>query len=314
MADTLLEYGRAVPDLKRRSVVEIFAAASPILSRLNFIDLADAFGYEYQVEASLPAIGFRALNEEWPEQAEGATVPQREGTAIFGGTVQTDRLMLGRKAGRMARKMKAARLGFERQFFDGDTRKAGGDPKAFDGLNRRLGTGGQTIKAGTNGGYLDLDQVEKCIDLVVGGDDEKVLLVSAAMRRTLAATIRAHGATGLDLSDWAGPLKPRTFSNVEIAIVGEDETGAEILGFDETVGTSDVTGSIYCANFGGSVDEDRLQGIARNAAAGVFDIEEQGVRGTVDQVVVEALLGLAMFHGRSAARYYGILEGVEAAG
>jgi len=310
MADTLIQYAMQVPDLKRRAVVEIFAAANPVLERLNVIDLGDAMGYEYSREASLPGIGVRAVNEEWPDQAEGANVPVREGTAIVGGLVKTDRVLAknaDRKAGRIAKKVKAASLYVMKLFFDGDQSS---DPKQFDGLNRRLGTGGQTIKAGTNGAYLDLDNVQKLIDLVVGDDAQKALLMSKAMRRTLGATIRAAGGTVINMAEWSGPLNPTRFSNVEIVPIEKDHEDNEILGFDETCGSCTTAGSIYCVAFGASEDEDRLQAVGRNAAGGLFEVEEQGVRNTVDQVLVEGRIGLAMFHGRSAARYYGIKEGV----
>jgi len=308
MADTLIQYAQAIPDLKRAGVVEIFAAASPIAERMNFIDLGDAMGYEYSEEGSLPAIGFRALNADYAAQAEGAIVPKREGTAIMGGLVSTDRQMLARKAARIAMKLKAAGRVFTKKFFDGDSSS---DPKEFDGINRRLGTGPQTIKAATNGDYLDLDNVDELIDLVIGADGDKVLTMSKAMRRTLGATVRAHGSTRMQMVDWQGNLRPTAYDGVEIVVIEDDESGNEILGFDETCGSYTTAGSIYCFAFGGSDDEDRLQGIARLAGEGLFEVEDQGVRGTTDQTLVEGRVGLAMFHGKSAARYYGIKEGLD---
>lgn len=313
MADTLNQYALTIQNKKRQGIVKIFATASVILTYLFFIDLGDSMGYEYSKETALPGIGVRALNEEYGASAktEGAIVPCKEGTCICGGEVTTDRQMLSRKPARVSSKVRAAALYFDKMFFDGDTAT---DPKSIDGINKRLGTGTQTILAGENGDYLDLDNLDLLIDMVVGSDDRKVLMMSKAMRRTLAQAIRAAGQTRMSLTDWAGDMRPKSYNGIKIEIIGEDHTGTEILDFDETCGDSDVTGSIYCMSFGQSEDEDRIQGIMRippNNAGSPFEVEDQGVRGTQDLALVEGRFGLVMFHGKSAARYYGILEGVE---
>jgi hypothetical protein len=309
MADTLIQYAMEVPDKKRKGIVKIFQAASVILGLLFFIDLGDAMEYEYTKEAKLPGIGFRALNENYGASAktEGAIVPVKEGTSIFGGEVTTDRLMLARKSSRVSAKVRAAGLCFDKWFFDSDSAT---NPKQFDGINKRLGTGSQTIKAATNGDYLNLDRLDELLDKVIGADEEKVLLMSSAMRRTLAQTLRAQGATKMALAEWSGNMRPKAYDNVKIVIMGEDHEGNEVLGFDETCGSYTTAGSIYCIAFGKSEDEDRLQGIARKAGDGVFEVEDQGVRNSLDLTLVEGRLGLAMFHGKSAARYYGIKQGV----
>lgn len=314
MADTLNQYALEIPNKKRQGVVKIFGTVSVILTFLHFIDLGDSIGYEYTKETKLPGIGVRALNENYGASAktEGAVVPCVEGTCICGGEVTTDRQLLKRKPSRVAAKVRAAALFFDKLFFDGDTKT---NPKEIDGLNKRLGTGSQTIKAGTNGDYLDLVNLIKLIDMVIGSEEEKVLLMSAAMRRTLAATLLANSATKMSLSDWTDSLKSKGFSGVKIAIIGEDHEGNEILGFDETCGTYTTAGSIYCVNFGRTDDEDRLQGIMRvppNNDGSPFEVEDQGVRNSQDLTLVEGQFGLAMFHGKSAARYYGIKEGVAA--
>ena len=306
MADTLTQYAMAVPNKKRAAVVKIFATASVIAQYLNFIDIGDAMGYEYSKEGALPGIGFRSLNGSYSHtEGDYAVNPLVEGTSIMGGLVQTDRQMLGRKGSRVNKKVQAAGLYFDRMFFDGDSET---DAKQFDGINKRLGTGAQVITMGTNGAQLTLANLSKMIDRVIGADSDKKLLMSAAMRRTLGNTIIAAGATTMSLTEWQGPLKPKSYDGIEIVVVGEDETGTEILGFDETCGTSAVTGSIYCFAFGRTEDEDRLQGICKAAAEGFLEVEEQGVRGTSDQTLVEGRVGLAMFHGRSVARLRGILE------
>jgi hypothetical protein len=319
MADTLLNYAAQVKDLKRQKIVQIFGTSSNILRLLNFIDLGDAMGYEYDRQQALPGVGFRAINGAYPDQPEGVIVPVKEGTAIMGGLVYTDRqlaLNASRKAARVAAKVQAAGLFFTRIFFDGDSSRSALE---FDGLNARLGSGQQTIKggSGSDGGALNLDAVAALCDLVVGDDDgetpsNKVLLMGTAMRRELGKMIRAAGNTYILMADWASTYAPTSYNNVPIKLVGRDESDNFILGFDETVGITLNCGSMYCVAFGRQMDEDRLQGICRMGADGMFEVEEQGVRGTQDQALVEGRVGLATFHGRSIARYYGITPDITA--
>jgi hypothetical protein len=318
MAELLINYARAVADVKRAAVVSVFAQSSPILERLHFIDIGDAMGYEYDRESVLPGVGFRSLNGSYPTQAEGMNVPVKEGTAIMGGLVKTDYQLAknaSRKASRVAKKAQAAGLLFTKKFFDGNTATT---PTEFDGLNRRLGVGPQTILAGVNGAALDLDGFVEMCDLVIGDESRKAAFMSKAMRRLLGKAIRIQGSAYVTMADWASALTPTRFNNVQIVVIERDEADVEILGFDETVGGSGATtGSIYCVNFGQTVDEDLFQGIARlpgNAApgaGGLFEVQEQGVRDTTDQALVEGRVGLVTFHGRSAARYYGIKNEVQ---
>ncbi|HUX17294.1 MAG TPA: hypothetical protein VMW52_12535 [Phycisphaerae bacterium] len=312
MASTLVDYVAMVPNLKHQGVVEIFVGESALIRAMNFIDLAERMHYDYNREASLGGVAFRAVGEEYSGSALGVGVvnPATEGTVIMGGMVPLDRQFAGNqsyKASKIAMKVKAASRFFTRMFFDGNTTT---DPKQFDGLNKRL-TGPNVVYAGANGDYIDLEVLSERIDRVPGEASQKRLLMSAAMRRTLGANIRAHGATGMTMAEWEGELKPKAYDDVPILIVGEDEDGNEILAFDETRGSSHVTGSIYCVRFGGSVDEEMLQGLARKAAElGLFEVEDQGRVGTQDKTLVEGRVGLCLFHPRCAVRYAGIKEGV----
>jgi len=307
MAEQLIQYAVMTPDLKRRGVVEIFAKKSPIIEELFFIDLLDAMGYEYDVEGALPGIGFRALNGDYDSQGAGVVNPVKEGTSIMGGLVTADHRKAKNaayKASRIAMKIKAASAYFTKMFFDGSTKT---DARQFDGLNRRLKSA--NIKyAGANGGVLDLDDLSEMIDRVPGAAGEKRLLMGSAMRRRLGSLIRAAGATVIAMAEWEGEIKPKSFDGVPIVLIGEDESGNEILDFDETRGNSSVTGSIYCVRFGQDTDGEYLQGIANHAAAGVFEIDEQGVRGTTDQTLVEGQVGLVLQHPKCAVRYAGILD------
>lgn len=314
MAETLLQYAAMTPDLTRRGVVETFARENPLLDEvLRFQDVGDAMAYKYNQEASLGGIGFRGLNGDYAAAAKttGVVNPMIETLAIMGGLAPYDRQFAANtayKANKVAMKAKAAARAFVRNFFDGNSLT---DPNGFDGLNRRL-TGANVVWGGDNGAALDIDVVSEIIDFVPGEAGQKVLLMGAAMRRLLGRAIRAAGGTIISLTEWAGPLKPKAYDGVRIVVPGEDETGAEILAFDETRGNSNVTGSLYCARPGEN-DEEYLVGLARAAAGGVFEVEDQGVRGTTGQTLVEGRVGLALHHPKCAIRYGGITNALPAA-
>jgi len=308
MAETLLQYAAMVPSKKRRGIVEAFAKTNPILEAMRFQDIGDAKSYEYNVEAALGGIGFRALNAGYDDSAKtsGLTNPVVESTAIMGGEIPIDRdfyMNAVYKGNKTSMKAKAAAKFFCRQFFDGNRST---EPRGFEGLNRRL-TGPNLEVAGTNGGLLDLDVLEAVIDFVHGTPDRKRLLMGDAVQRLLGAMIRAQGGTVISLSEWQSQGKPKSFAGVQILDPDEDESANKILAFDETCGTSDVSGSIYVVRFGEN-DEEDLVGLARKAAQGIFEIEDQGVRNTTGNILVEGRVGMALHHPRCVKRYMGILE------
>lgn len=306
MAEQLIQYAAMVPDLKRQGVVELFAAENAILEELFFINLGEAMGYEYNVEASLGGVGFRALNGEYDGAAKtsGTVNPIKEGTAILGGEVNTDRQMLATRPNQIAQKVKAAGRYFAKQFIDGDTSV---DARGYDGLNRRL-QNANVRAAGVNGGTLDLDVLNALMARVPGKPSEKRLVMGELMRLLLEAICRLQAATRIDYRDWGEDMQLPRYRGVPILDPGEDESRNAILAFDETRGNSKVTGSIYCARFGTQVDGEYVQGIARKATAGIFETEDQGVRGTQQKDLIEGRVGLVLHHDRSAVRYKGILN------
>jgi hypothetical protein len=312
-----------------RGVVEVFTANSQVLSELRFIDLKEAVVYEFMAEASLGGVGTRALNADYAsaQQTSGKDKPIREGCVILGGGVLTDRQMLAMKANRIAKKAKAAACHFSKLFFAGDSTVVGTD---FDGLAARCkakdssgvnltryavgtancGTSGQD----TNGGLLDLDVLTKMILRVPGPASQKRLYMGVNMQVRLGAIIRAQAATRIMVVDWAGNLTPAAYDGVKIVDSGEDETRQYILDFNETRGSATTsTASIFCAALGGQIDGEMVQGIARTVSPTgvgntIFEVENQGIRGTQDIALVEGRLGLAVHHDRCIQRYAGILD------
>jgi hypothetical protein len=308
MAETLLQYAAMTGDLTRRGVVEVFARETPLMDALRFMDMGVQESYAYSREASLGGIGFRSLNGDYAAAAKtvGVVNPIKEFLAIMGGTVPIDRQRWANptyRANKIAMKAKAAAKAFVKYFIEGSTKASANQ---FDGLYRRL-TGANVQWAGDDGAALDLDVLDGVIDFVPGEGAQKRLLMGAQMRRLIGAYIRAEGATMMSLAEWEGGRLLKSYNGVPILIAGEDETGAEIMDFDETRGNSDVTGSILCFRPGEN-DEEYLVGLAKNATQGVFEVEEQGVQGTTGTALVEGMVGLALHHPKCAQRYGGILE------
>jgi hypothetical protein len=63
---TLLEAAKLTQDPLKRGVIEIFPRTSAVLERLPFFNV-DGMAYKYNIEETLPGIGFRGINEDYDE-------------------------------------------------------------------------------------------------------------------------------------------------------------------------------------------------------------------------------------------------------
>lgn len=306
MASTLLQFHEQFGSIHRTGIVEAFGTYNPILGSpdsgpglLHFIPV-DGFGYAYNTRASFGGIAFRAIGESYTPSA-GVTNPAIERLCLFGGELDTDAKLVKKRGGQyranqVAAKMRGAGLFFMQQFFDGDS---DANPKAFDGLNKRLG-GNQVISAGTNGAAITCAMVDQLLDAVIGENSQKVLLMSMQQRRNLTTNAKANSAT--PLLDNTGQLS--SYSGAKIIIIQEDQNNVQILGQDETQGSSSTCASVYCVRFGQSIDEEFLQGLIDQDG---MDIQDQGQRGTTYIDLLDAGVGIALFHPRTAARLVGCL-------
>ena len=299
MALTLLEAAKLETDALKRNVVEVFPMVSPVLEALPFIDVTGGV-FKYNREDLLPGIAFRGVNEDYSEST-GVLQPNVETTKIFGGKSKVDRALAaerGESVGELRAihdrlKAKAASLFFTKMFFDGDS---GSDPRQFDGLNRRL-TGGQVLTAGDNGATLTTDMLDDLIDAVAGGPD--MLFMSKAMRREVTKLLREDGRLSYGLD--ALGRQVTMYGGVPIRLIEEDAQGQAILGFDETCGESDDTGSLYAVRFGA---EEYLCGIQN----GPMDVLDMGLQSDLCYLtVIEWMASIVILHPRSAARLMGVL-------
>lgn len=294
---TITEWAKLNPTPLQSGVVEIFAAENPVLAALPFQNIAGN-AFTYNVESALPGIAFRGFNEAYVEST-GIINPMTETLTIIGGDSDYDVAQIAMGTGdndsravHDALKAKALTLAWLKTFFDGDT---AANAKEFDGLNKRL-TGDQVIAAGANGAPLDLDMLDKLVDAVRG--TPSVLLMNKAMRRAVIKL--ARGSSVLSVGPDLFGREVTSYSGVPMAVVEEDATGTDILGFDEAQGTDNATASIYAVKFG----PDALHGI-QTAPISARDLGEIDAKPAY-RTRIEWYSGLVIKHPRSVARLKGL--------
>lgn len=305
MAMTLVEAAKSAMNqgaAMRSSIIELFAQNSDALRTLPF-DNINGNALRYNREETLPGIGFRGVNEAYSEDV-GVINPVTEPLVIAGGDLDVDKFILNtmgqeQRAVREAMKVKALAHRWTKAFIKGDSTS---DPREFDGLQVRL-TGTQKIQAGStaNGTALSLAKLDELIDAV---DNPTHLIMNRTMRRRLSAAARLTTVGGFitfSLDEFGRQVA--SYNGLPILIVDQDNTGTDILQFDEAAssGTSTAT-SIYCVSLG----EGMLQGI-QNGGMQVVDLGEVQTK-PVLRTRVEWYSGIALFHPRAAARLWSIAD------
>ena len=301
MAVTLAESAVLSSNQLQRGVIETFVEESAVLDRLPLMEI-EGNAYAYNRESALPGIAFRAVNAGYTEST-GAFAPFTESLAIMGGDADVDRFIVqtrgnlaDQRAAQTRLKTKAAAFKFNEAFFEGDTAV---DANSFDGLRKRL-TGAQVITAGANGATLTLDMLDQLIDAVIGGPD--VIYLPKSQIRKVNALVRATGGTVAEPAESYGK---RFFSYGGVPLVdpGVGANGStDILNFDETMGSSSITASLYAVKFG---EEEFVSGLTNG---GVM-VDDLGMLETKPayRTRVEFYVGMAIFNGKAAARLKGVL-------
>lgn len=295
---TISEWAKLNPTPLASGVVEIFARENPILEHLPFQSIAGN-AYRYNIEDTLPGVAFRDFNEAYTEST-GVVNSQTEALRILGGDSDFDVAQIAMGTGNNdtravhdAMKAKALSLTWLKTFFDGDNSV---NAREFDGLNRRL-TGNQVFYAGTNGGPLTLSMLDDLIDRVVGTPTQ--LLMSKALRRKVTDIARSTPNLQWSLDQFGRQIA--VYAGVPIGIMEDDASGTAILGFDETRGSSNATASVYAVRFDPAV----FHGI-QTAPVSVRDLGEIDAK-PAQRTRIEWYSGLALKHGKAAARLGGIL-------
>ena len=299
-AISLVDFAAQTSDQRKSALVQKITNESVFLRVLKFVPV-DGFSYHYAEQATLGGVAFRSLNGDYSADA-GVVNPKVEILKVFGGIVKTDRQIVnkrgdGIRANSIMAKVKAAGLFYDRYVIHGDPAV---DPLHFYGLKARL-AGSQVVYAGANGAQLELNMVDTLIDRVHGPNEQKVLVMNKACRRKFKQLIMA-AAGGAAVSDVGGSLK--SYDGVTIEVIDEDGDATPILGFNETRGSSAVTTSMYCIRPGDDVEGSDVQGLV---GSNMIEQADGGMQGNMLVDIVEANMGLGVFHGRAAAMLAGVL-------
>lgn len=302
MALTLLEAAKHHSgDVYRQAVLETIGFNGTVLGALPFINIAGG-AYTYLQEQSLGGIEYRGFNAEYSEDT-GILSEAVEKLQPFGGNIDVDRAIVKTNGMDIRNtyeqmKMKSLALSFNRLFIKGDTDS---DPAGINGLQKRI-VGSQIVEAGaTSGGdALSLNVLDELIDSCQGCN---ALLMNQALRRRLTAASRTTGVGGFityDQDEFG--RKVTMYGDVQILLIDEDETGAQILKFDEAAsgGGAAVSSSIYAVAFG----EDGVAGI-QNGDAEVMDLGLLD-SGSKYRTNIEWLNAIGIMRPKAASRLRGI--------
>jgi hypothetical protein len=306
MALTIVEAAKLNPgDVLRSSIVEMYARTSDVLRTLPFQDIPGN-ALKYNREDTLPGVGFRGVNEAFPESV-GVLNPITESLAIAGGDLDVDRFIvqtmgINQRSVQEGMKVKALAHRWTLAFLKGDS---SADPREFDGLQRRIPVGSsQLLDAGaTSGGdALSLFKLDTLISRV---DTPTHLIMNKTMAMRLAQAARNTAVGGFitwDPSEFG--QRVLSYNAIPILQVEEDSTGTAILPFTEANpgGGAAASTSIYAVSFG----DGALVGI-QNQGVDVRDLGELETK-PVLRTRVEWYAGIACYSGKAMARLRGIKD------
>lgn len=187
---------------------------------------------------------------------------------------------------------KAIARRFQSTFAAGD---ANANPLEFDGI-QRLVSGAQTMDAGTNGGAVTLELMDRLKDAVIMGADAFVM--RQGTWRAIRSLLRAFGGNSADhimLENFGQPIP--AFDGVPVLV-------NDFMPANETMGSNNNTCSIYAVRMN---EVDGLHGLYNGPSAGV-EYEMIGTLEDKDAIRhrVKWYVGLALKSTRSLARLRGV--------
>ena len=311
MALSLLESAKLAlgrDETLKATIMELYGKSSDLLRYMPFMDIPGR-AQVFNREQTLPAAGFRALNEAYSE-GTGTVDKVTENLAIAGGDADVDAMLIqtsgmDQRGPMVAMKVKALGAAMTKTIVKGDVESS---PKEFDGLQARL-IGNQKIAAGTTAGgdNLELTYLDKLIDEV---DEPTHLLMNKTMRRRLSAAARLTSVGGYityALDEFG--RRVTYYSDLPILVVDKDNNYDDIMPFTETGldGTTAVSTSIYCLSFA----ENGVVGLQN----GSMDVRDMGELDTkpVYRTRIEWYVSMAILRARAAARLYSITDSAIAA-
>ena len=175
-------------------------------------------------------------------------------------------------------------------------------PREFDGLRKRI-NGDQLVPANIGSpsanSPLSLEALDTAIDNVDGAN---YLLMSKAMRNKLNVAARSREVGG-DLQWMKDDFGRRiaAYNDLPILIADYDGAGKKIIEFNEAgPAGGTVSTSIYVLNIN--------DGMVTGLQNGIMEVDDLGELDSspVLRTRIEWLVGMAVMHGRAAARVWGI--------
>jgi hypothetical protein len=308
MGLTLLEAAKSERDPARLAVIRELAEGE-LMSVIPFQNV-EGEGVFYDVEAELPAVGFRGINESL-DATYGVLNPQAEKLKIMGAEIDVDTAIIDMRgpqaiADQVQMKVRSMRLAFEDHFINGDEAL---NPRSFDGIRRRLNIG--SSQANNMNGPLSLfalDELSSAVDALGG---EKVLIMNERMKNRLSAASRATGVGGfINYTQDEFGREVTRYQGMRIITVKTNAQNLPILPFTETTGGAPTGGSaasIYCVAFGDLLTT-ALQGRARGQFGPSVRALGEVPDAPVDRTRIEWYCAMAIMNGRSAARLYGVTD------
>ena len=312
MAVTLAQAALLSTDDLQRGVIETFVQVSPILDRIPLLPI-QGNAYAYNSEGTLPGVAFRSVNEAYVEST-GTVNQASESLVILGGDADVDRFLVqtrgnlnDQRATQTAMKVKAASYKYQDTFFNGDVVV---DPKGFDGLKKRL-IGAQVLDAAANGlgpvtaGHDFLDALDALIAQVPGINSQNgAIYANAAILGRITSALRRLGGADFIKEDLTGK-RVLTYNGIPILDPGATGAGVQILGQNETQGTSTTASSMYAVKYGNDEGDGAVTGLT-NGGVQVTDLGELQEKPAY-RTRIEFYCGLATFGGKAAARLRGVL-------
>ena len=312
MAVTLAQAALLSTDDLQRGVIETFVQASPVLDRIPLLPI-QGNAYAYNSEGTLPGVAFRSVNEAYVEST-GTVNQASESLVILGGDADVDRFLVqtrgnlnDQRATQTAMKVKAASYKYQDTFFNGDVAV---DPKGFDGLKKRL-IGAQVLDAAANGlgpvtaGHDFLDALDSLVAQVPGINSANgAIYANAAILGRITSALRRLGGADFIKEDLTGK-RVLTYNGIPILDPGATGAGVQILGQNETQGTSTTASSVYAVKYGNDEGDGAVTGLT-NGGVHVTDLGELQEKPAF-RTRIEFYCGLALFGGKAAARLRGVL-------
>jgi hypothetical protein len=301
MGLTLLEAAKSERDPARLAVIRELAEGE-LISVIPFQNV-EGEGVFYDVEAELPAVGFRGVNESL-DATYGVLNPQAEKLKIMGAEIDVDTAIIDMRgpqaiADQVQMKVRSMRLTFEDQLINGDE---SANPRAFDGLRRRINVG--SSQAISMGGALSLSALDELIDACDAAGGQKVLIMNKKMRRRLNTASRNSSIGGfINYTQNEFGRSVTQYGDVPIIVTDVNAQNQAVQPFTEASSST----SIYCVAFG-DLFTTALQGRARGQFGPSVRALGEVPDAPVDRTRIEWYCAMAVYNGRSAARLYGVTD------